>query len=92
MVTLAMTVAIASQLVGILMVASLLILPSATARILSRTPESMAKAAVGISMAGTVLGLHFSWEANVPTTPMITLSFMALFCVFYVIKKVIIKK
>ena len=89
MVTLALTVAMASQLVGILMVASLLIIPSASARILAKTPESMAKTSVILAMVGTIMGLHMSWTANTPTTPTITLCFLGLFFVLLIVKKVL---
>ncbi len=91
MVTLALTVAIASQLVGILMVTSLMVLPAAGARIITKTPESMATMATLIAMLGAVCGLYCSWVVNVPTTPMITLCFLGILFMLLLGKKIFVK-
>ena len=88
MVTLALTVAIASQLVGILMVTSLMVLPAAAARVITKTPESMAVAATLIAMVGAIFGLYCSWMVNIPTTPMITLCFLGILLILLVGKKI----
>ncbi|MEM9964605.1 MAG: metal ABC transporter permease, partial [Asticcacaulis sp.] len=50
----ASVIAIAMKLVGVLLITSLLIIPAATARRLSATPEMMALVAAGLGAASVV--------------------------------------
>jgi zinc transport system permease protein len=70
----ALSIAIVSRTVGVLLVVSLLIIPAAAARLVSKTPESMAIRAIIIGMASICLGLFLSWKLDLPTTPTVTLS------------------
>jgi len=69
--TLAIVVAIAIKVVGVLLIAALLLIPAATARPFSRTPEVMAGLAAGIGVASALGGLHVSYHADTPTGPTI---------------------
>jgi zinc transport system permease protein len=68
---LALTVAMAIKVVGVLLIAALLVIPAATARGLSRSPETMAVAAAAIGALATVGGLATSYLADTPTGPSI---------------------
>ena len=68
---LALVVATAMKVVGILLVAAMLIIPAATARPYSRTPERMAVFAVVISWLSVAGGLGLSFAADTPGGPSI---------------------
>ncbi len=76
---LALTVALAIKVVGILLITALLIIPAAAARYWSRTPEQMAALATLLSMVAVVLGLALSWQWDTPAGPSIVVSATLLF-------------
>jgi len=75
----AFTVALSIKMVGILLIIALLIIPAATARAFSNTPERMAIGAAGVSMASVVAGLAMSLELDTPAGPSIVLVMAGLF-------------
>jgi zinc transport system permease protein len=70
-VSLAIVVAVAIKVVGVLLIAALLIIPAATARPLSSTPEQMAIGAAAIGAVAVLGGLWGSWHLDTPTGPTI---------------------
>ena len=68
---LAIVVAVAIKVVGVLLIAAMLVIPAAAARRLSRTPENMAVAAVGIGAISVVGGLVAAWHLDTPAGPSI---------------------
>ena len=81
MLCIALTVATAMKVVGILLVAALLIIPASTARAFSETPEQMAVCASvigGISVAG---GLMLSLNFDTPPGPSIVTCTLLLFAI-----------
>ena len=70
---LAVTVAIAMKVIGILLIVAFLIMPAAAARVFARTPEQMAALAAGIAAAGVILGLLLSFRVDVPGGPALVL-------------------
>ena len=77
MVALAIYVALAMRLVGLLLATALLILPAVAARPLASRPETMAVAAALIGALGAMLGLVASFHAWTPTGPsMVTALFL----------------
>jgi zinc transport system permease protein len=70
-VILALSVAIGMRLAGVLLVVSLLIIPAAAARRLSRGPEVMALTATAIGILSVLGGLAGSWQWDLPTGPAI---------------------
>ena len=70
-VALAVVVAVAIKVVGVLLIAALLIIPAATARDFSTTPEAMAGGAAVVGVGSVLLGLWGSWELDTPTGPTI---------------------
>lgn len=81
MLLVALLVAIAMKIVGILLITSLLIIPSATARFFAHTPEQMAFLASLIGCIAVMLGLSLSWFWDTPTAPSIVLMATCLFIV-----------
>lgn len=78
---LAVTVAVAIKVVGALLIAALLIVPSAAARPLSRTPERMALVAAGIGAGSAILGLRAAYAFDTPAGPSIVCVAAAIFLV-----------
>lgn len=70
-VLLALVIAIAMKVVGILLTVAFLIIPAATARPLARTPERMAAIAALVSCAGVTAGLAMSLTLDTPGGPSI---------------------
>lgn len=76
---LALTVAIAIKVVGALLISAMLLLPSASARSVARTPEAMALIAVGVGVLGVCGGLAGSYWLDTPTGPSIVATAAGLF-------------
>lgn len=76
---LAIVVAVAIKVVGVLLIAAMLIIPAATARPFSRTPEAMAVAAAVIGCTASVIGLRGSYVLDTPTGPTIVCVVTLLF-------------
>lgn len=79
MLLMALVIAIAMKVVGVLLITALLIIPAATSRRLTRTPEAMALVASllgALSVAGG-LGASFVWDS--PAGPSIVLCATTLF-------------
>jgi zinc transport system permease protein len=70
---LAVTVAVAMKVIGILLIVAFLIMPAAAARVFARTPEQMAGVATLIGVAGVILGLALSFRIDVAGGPAIVL-------------------
>jgi zinc transport system permease protein len=74
MLSLAVTVALGIQTVGILMIVAFLIIPSAAARSISRTPEAMLIYSAVIGAVAVIAGMLISFAADVPTGPAMVLA------------------
>jgi zinc transport system permease protein len=70
-VALAIVVAVAIKIVGALLIAAMLIIPAATARGLTRSPETMAALAAVIGAGSTLGGLGMSLQLDTPAGPSI---------------------
>lgn len=73
MLMMALTVAVAMKVVGVLLMTSLLIIPAAIAQRYARSPEQMAWMASLTGALAVVGGLLLSWFANSPVGPSIVL-------------------
>ncbi|HDP88655.1 MAG TPA: hypothetical protein ENN42_01655, partial [Thioalkalivibrio sp.] len=71
MLMIALVIAVAMKIVGILLITSLLIIPAATARRLSSTPEQMAVIAAVIGVLSVAGGLYASLLWDTPAGPSI---------------------
>lgn len=78
---LAVVVAVAIKVVGALLITAMLIIPAATARPFSRTPEIMAALATAIAGASVLGGLRASYHFDTPTGPTIVCICAGLFAV-----------
>jgi zinc transport system permease protein len=76
---LALVVAVALKVVGALLITALLIVPAAAARGLSRTPEGMALAAVGVAVAAALGGLALSLATDAPAGPSVVVAAVVAF-------------
>ena len=79
MLLMALVVAVAMKIVGILLVVALLIIPAAAARRFSRTPEQMAVIAALLGMGAVAIGLAGSFGFDTPAGPTIVLMALVLF-------------
>ncbi len=79
MMLIALTVAIAMQVVGILLITALLIIPAAAARPFARSPEQMALLAAFIGALSVFGGLGASLILDSPSGPSIVLAAAVLF-------------
>ena len=77
--SLAVVVAVALKVVGVLLITALLIIPAAAARPLSRTPESMVLLAAAFGVTATTGGLQTAYWLDTPTGPTIVSLATALF-------------
>jgi zinc transport system permease protein len=75
----ALVVAVAMKIVGVLLVTALLIIPAAAARALARSPEGMAALAAVMGVIAVLLGLGASWWLDTPSGPSIVAAAAVLF-------------
>ena len=78
-VLIAVTVAIAMKIVGILLVTALLIIPPAAARRLAHSPEAMAAYTVAAGGLATVAGIWASFTWDIPSGASIVAAAAAIF-------------
>lgn len=81
MLLMAVVIAIAMKVVGVLLITALLIIPAAAARRAVTGPEAMALAAAGIGAVSVVAGLFGSLEWDTPAGPSIVVAAAILFLV-----------
>ncbi|MBP1857161.1 zinc ABC transporter permease subunit ZnuB [Rhizobium herbae] len=79
MLLMALVIAIAMKIVGILLITSLLIIPAATARRFATSPEIMAMLASVIGALAVTGGLFGSLHFDTPSGPSIVVAAMGLF-------------
>jgi len=79
MLLIAITVALAMKVVGILLIASLLIIPAAAARRIAHTPEQMAVLASLAGVMAVVGGLFGSLKWDTPSGPSIVVAAIVVF-------------
>ncbi|MCX8999798.1 metal ABC transporter permease [Rhizobiaceae bacterium BDR2-2] len=79
MLLMALVIAIAMKVIGILLITSLLIIPAATARRYASTPEAMAVYAALIGAVAVIAGLFGSLRYDTPSGPSIVVAALILF-------------
>jgi zinc transport system permease protein len=84
-IALAIVVAVAIKVVGVLLIAAMLIVPAATARPFSKTPEMMAVIAASFAAIASLSGLKASYAFDTPTGPTIVCISALLFVVTSVV-------
>jgi zinc transport system permease protein len=83
MLLIAVVIAVAMKLVGILLITSLLIIPAAAARRLANTPEQMALFASLLGMLAVVGGISASWFWDTPAGPSVVVTALVEFLILY---------
>jgi zinc transport system permease protein len=81
MLLMALVIAIAMKIVGILLITSLLIIPAATARRFSASPEIMAVLASLLGAVAVAGGLFGSLRFDTPSGPSIVVAALAIFII-----------
>lgn len=79
MLLMALVIAVAMKVVGVLLITALLIIPAAAARRVSATPEAMAALAAMTGVLAVVLGLFASLHWDTPSGPSIVVAAIVLF-------------
>ncbi len=79
MLLLAVVIAVAINIIGILLITALLIIPAATARRFSSTPEQMAIISAIIGIIGMILGLYSSIIFDSRSGPSVVVALFLLF-------------
>ena len=81
MILIALVVAVAMKVVGILLISALLIVPASAARHFAKTPEQMAGASVLLGSFSVAGGLALSLAYDTPAGPSIVVVALALFLI-----------
>ncbi len=81
MLLMSLVIAIAMKIVGVLLITALLIIPAATARRFSATPEAMAVFAAVTGASAVVLGLFGSLKFDTPSGPSMVVAALLFFLI-----------
>ena len=87
-IILTLTVTVTIRLLGIILVTSLLVIPAAAARSLSRNLRQQIVLSVVFGLVGSIGGIALSYHLDVPSGPVIVLTCIAIFAVSVVLGKV----
>lgn len=79
MVLIALVIAVAMKIVGVLLITALSIIPAAAARRFSRSPEGMAIQAALNGVLAVIMGIFSSLEFDTPAGPSIVVAAMVIF-------------
>jgi zinc transport system permease protein len=86
MLLIALVIASAMQVVGVLLITALMIIPAATARRFARTPEQMALFAAGFGALAVLGGIWGSFTYDTPTGPSIVVAAMLAFVILHLVR------
>ncbi|HBO9565878.1 zinc ABC transporter permease subunit ZnuB [Pseudomonas aeruginosa] len=86
MLLIAIVIAVAMKIVGVLLITSLLIIPAAAQRH-ARSPEQMAVGASLLGLVAVCAGLALSWFKDTPAGPSIVVSAAGLFLLSFVLPR-----
>ena len=89
-ISLAIVVAVGIKVVGVLLIIALLIIPAASARFITLTPESMGFVASIIGILSSILGLYAAYFFDTPTGPSIV-CVASLFFFLFLMLNIILK-
>jgi zinc transport system permease protein len=87
MLLIAMVIAGAMKLVGVLLITSLMIMPAAAARRIANTPEQMALAASLLGSLAVVGGISLSWFIDTPAGPSVVVCALSIFLLIFLAPK-----
>lgn len=83
----ALVVALAMKVVGVLLITALLIIPAATSRRLSASPEAMAVTASVLGVVAVIAGLSASFVWDIPAGPSIVLATSGFFALSLMVRR-----
>lgn len=75
----ALVIAVAMKIVGVLLITAMMIIPAATSQRLAKTPEQMALLAALFGLASVSGGLAASWQLDTPAGPSVVVASFLLF-------------
>ncbi|SDT18213.1 zinc ABC transporter permease subunit ZnuB [Pseudomonas oryzae] len=87
MLLIAVVIAVAMKIVGVLLITSLLIIPAASAQRHAKSPEQMAAGASLVGLVAVCAGLALSWYQDTPAGPSIVVSAAALFLLSFLLPR-----
>ncbi len=87
MFLLSLTVVVSIQIIGILLIASLLVIPAATARNIASSPKRMILMSMFFAVSASILGLYASLKLDTPAGPSIVTFCSILFILTYLTSK-----
>lgn len=87
MLLIAVVIAVAMKIVGVLLITSLLIIPAASAQRHARSPEQMAAGASAVGLLAVCAGLALSWYQDTPAGPSIVVSAAGLFLLSFLLPR-----
>jgi len=87
MLLIAIVIAVAMKIVGVLLITSLLIIPAAAAQRHARSPEQMAAGASVLGVVAVCSGLAMSWFKDTPAGPSIVVAAALLFLLSFALPK-----
>lgn len=87
MLLIAVVIAVAMKIVGVLLITSLLIIPAAAAQRHARTPEQMAMGASVLGMLAVCGGLALSWYQDTPAGPSIVVCAASIFLIGFALPR-----
>ena len=87
MLLIAVVIAVAMKIVGVLLITSLMIIPAAAAQRHARSPEQMAVGASLLGMLAVCGGLALSWFKDTPAGPSIVVTAAGLFLLSFVLPR-----
>jgi len=88
---LSVVVAVAIKVVGVLLITAMLLIPAATARSWTKTPEMMAISALGCAVVASLLGFRSSYVFDAPTGPTIVTVSALLFVSAQIVRRILKK-
>ena len=83
----ALVIAVAMKIVGVLLITAMMIIPAATAQRLAKTPEQMAVFAALFGLVSVSGGLAASWQLDTPAGPSVVVASFFLFLFSHLIPK-----
>ena len=83
----ALVIAVAMKIVGVLLITAMMIIPAATAQRLAKTPEQMAVFAAIFGLVSVSGGLAASWQLDTPAGPSVVVASFFLFLISQLIPK-----
>jgi zinc transport system permease protein len=88
LILIAVFVAVAIKIIGVLLVTAIMIIPSAAARKLSTSPEQMVVKSAIIGAIAVVAGVYASVIADTPTTPTIVCTNLLMLFFIGLVRKI----